>query len=330
VQEGTVPDYEVVLKPVPPQMVAGIRSGTLPEDGRIQALFDELEAYLKVRDVTVDETMPFMGIYYEAENQADDLAVEAAVPINQKLAASGPVTIHTLDGVETMAYAIHHGPLEGLSKAYNALLHWIDSCGYEVNGPNRDLYFLQTQAQKTAERGHTVTEVQFPVKKRPFLLAINQDKEHKLMEPQIVHLPAFDVVGLLYQGKNENNDITQLWDKFLPRVEEIKHTAPDAFGICGAVEEDGSFSYLAGFQVSDMGEVPEGMKHWLVPEQTYAVFPCTLQNIPETFNHAYKNWLPQSDYQSSSGVDLEFYPPEFDAAVGTGMFVYIPVKASND
>jgi AraC family transcriptional regulator len=224
-----------------------------------------------------------------------------------------------------MAYAIHHGPIEELPNAYNALLRWIDSCGYEVNGPNRDLYFLQRQAGETAERAQTVTEVQFPVKKRPFLMAINQDKENKLMEPQIVHKPAFDVVGVLYQGKNENNDISRVWDKFLPRVQEIKHMALDAFGVCGPVEEDGSFSYLAGFEVSGIDDLPAGMKHWQVPEQTYAAFPCTLQNIHETFNHAYQNWLPQSEYQSSSGVDLEYYPPEFDAEAGTGVFVYIPV-----
>lgn len=271
----------------------------------------------------MDVTQPFMGIYYEADNQEDDLTVEAAVPLTHSLPSNSQVTVHVLRGVETMACAIHHGPSEALPNAYNALLSWIDASGYRVNGPNRDLYFLPTQAQDTAEP--TVTEVQFPVEKRPFLSAINYDKENKPMEPQIVKKPAFDVVGLLYKGKNENNDISHIWDRFLPRAGEISHKAADAFGVCGPVEPDGSFSYLAGFQVSKVAGLPHEMAHWAVPEQTYAVFPCTLQTIHDAYDHAYQEWLPQSSYQRAAGLDFEYYPPEFDADAGTGMYIYLPI-----
>jgi AraC family transcriptional regulator len=224
-----------------------------------------------------------------------------------------------------MACAIHDGPYDELANAYNALLSWIDASGYQVDGPNRDLYFLQTQAEETADSTPTVTEVQFPVKKRPFLTAIYHDKETKPMEPKIVTKAAFDVVGMSYQGKNENNDISRVWDLFIPRIDEIEDKAGDAYGVCGQVEPDGSFHYLAGIEVSQVDDQPEDMTHWTVPEQTYAAFPCTLQTIHETFRHAYQNWLPQSGYKQTDGPDLEFYPPEFNAETGTGMFVYIPV-----
>jgi predicted transcriptional regulator YdeE len=324
-QEGTVPDYEVILKPVAQQTVAGIRAQLPPHNGRLQPLFNELQQYLKARQVPLDVTLPFMGIYYDADNQDDDLTVEAAVPITQLLRSSSQVSVHILRGVETMACVIHDGPYEELSNAYSALLSWVDASGYQVDGPNRDLYFLQTQAQETAEPPPTVTEVQFPVKKRPFLTALYHDKETKPMEPEIVTKAAFDVVGMPYQGKNENNDISRVWDLFIPRIDEIEDKAGDAYGVCGRVEPDGSFHYLAGIEVSQVDDQPEDMTHWTVPEQTYAVFPCTLQTIHETFRHAYQNWLPHSGYKQTDGPDLEFYPPEFDAQAGTGMFVYIPV-----
>ena len=324
-QEGIVPDYEVILKPVPPQTVAGIHAQTLPQDGRIQPLFDELQQYLRGQSVSWDVTLPFMGIYYGANNQESELTVEAAVPVNQPLPATQQVTIHTLAGVETMAYAIHNGPAENLPAAYNALLSWVDASGYQVDGPNRDLYYLQTQAQETADSSPTVTEVQFPVKKRPFLLANNYDKENKPMKPQIIKKAAFDIIGLLYEGKNENNEIAQVWDQFIPRLGEIKHKAPDSFGVCGETEPDGRFQYLASFQVSQVADIPDGMTHWTVPEQTYAAFPCTLQTIGDTYQHIYQNWLPKSDYKRNDGPDFEYYPPEFDGSAGAEMFVYIPV-----
>jgi AraC family transcriptional regulator len=44
------------------------------------------------------------------------------------------------------------------------------------------------------------------------------------MEPQIIAKPAFTVVGLKYRGKNEHNEIPQLWESLFPdRVAEIQH-----------------------------------------------------------------------------------------------------------
>ena len=43
------------------------------------------------------------------------------------------------------------------------------------------------------------------------------------MEPKIVSMPAFTVVGVKYRGKNENNEIKQMWQSFGPRMLEIQH-----------------------------------------------------------------------------------------------------------
>ncbi len=153
-----------------------------------------------------------------------------------------------------------------------------------------------------------------------------QRKERLIMEPKIVTKPAFTAVGLMYFGKNENNEIPQVWGKLNPRHEEIKHRAGPAYGICGDLEDDGRFHYLAGFEVTEAVDLPADMEKWDVPEQQYAVFPCSLKTIHETYQYIFETWLPQSGYTRDDGPDFEFYGEEFDMATGEGMAIYMPVK----
>ena len=148
------------------------------------------------------------------------------------------------------------------------------------------------------------------------------------MEVKIVTKPAFTAVGLPYYGKNETKkEIPAVWDNLMPRIKEIPNITGPSYGLCSAAEADGRFHYLAGFGVSEVGELPEGMKDWTVPEGTYAVFPCELSTIHEAYQYAFETWLPQSEYQYNKGIDFELYPGEFDAATGEeSMFIYIPVE----
>ena len=41
------------------------------------------------------------------------------------------------------------------------------------------------------------------------------------MEPKLVHLPAFTVVGMKYRGKNEQNEIPQMWGRFIPPLRSM-------------------------------------------------------------------------------------------------------------
>lgn len=160
-----------------------------------------------------------------------------------------------------------------------------------------------------------------------FLMSlITQRKERLTMEPKIVTKPPFTVVGLMYHGKNENNEIPQVWDKLNPRYREIENRTGPAYGVCGDMEENGRFHYLAGFEVTEVTELPAEMEKWTVPEQKYAVFPCSLKTIQETYRTIFETWLPQSGYVKADGPDFEFYGEEFDMATGEGMAIYLPVK----
>ncbi|MBN2044876.1 MAG: effector binding domain-containing protein [Anaerolineales bacterium] len=159
---------------------------------------------------------------------------------------------------------------------------------------------------------------------------INKPKELEQMKVEIKTLPAFTTAGMKYVGKNENNQIAAMWQEIGPRWGEINNPAKPyerAFGICGEMEEDGSFTYLAGIQVDKVEDLPADLNSWEVPENTYAVFPCTLRDIHKTYQYAHSTWMPENGYKRADGPDFEYYGEHFDPADPESiLYVYIPVK----
>jgi AraC family transcriptional regulator len=150
------------------------------------------------------------------------------------------------------------------------------------------------------------------------------------MEPKIIERGAFTVVGLKYRGKNENNEIPQVWEAFHPRIGEIPNLVTDfvAYGISAEMDPGTrEFTYVAGFEVSSAEDVPQGMVDFEVPGSKYAVFTTTLPKIGETFQHAYHTWLPTSGYQPGGGPEFELYDQRFDVQDPNSEFdLYIPIK----
>ena len=160
-----------------------------------------------------------------------------------------------------------------------------------------------------------------------FLSMMSQRKEQLEMEPEIVTKAAFSVIGMCYLGDNKQQEIGKLWGQFLPRAQEIKEKSAVAYGVCGEMGENGRFHYMAGF-ASDQPETPAGMERWEIPEQNYAIFPCTIDNIGETYQYIFEKWLPQTSYKLAGTPDFEFYPAEFDPISNKEMAIYLPVKTT--
>jgi DNA-binding transcriptional MerR regulator len=154
-QEGTMSDYDVVLKQVEPQLVAGIRS-VIPSYGAIGALFDELYAYLGQHGAGGMA----VGIDHNEEYKERDPEMEATAYLAAPVPEGGRVRVYTLPGV-TVASTIHRGPWEGLSQAYTALMVWLQASDYTPSGASRELDLHQG-----ATPDANVTEVQIPVSQR--------------------------------------------------------------------------------------------------------------------------------------------------------------------
>ena len=148
------------------------------------------------------------------------------------------------------------------------------------------------------------------------------------MKPQIVTKPAFTVVGLRIRTMAKSPEIAQLWDRFVPRMGELRHSSEPhvSYGLMDDTDA-GGMDYMAGNPTSNIAELPQGMTRWDVPTNTYAVFDTTLATISQTFDDIFGKWLPTSGYQQVTGPVFERYPDTFSPD-NPALEIYIPVKKS--
>ena len=328
--DGCLPAYDVVIKPVQARQIVGLRR-VIPSVAQLAGLYQVLHQTLASNKLPADPTLPMVTVYYDTEFQDYGLDVEVAVPAVGKIAERQNVVVHTLPAVPEMACVLYQGSLDGVHFAHQAVIRWVESNGYRITSPNRDV-FLQGAAWQEGSftPDDIISEVQYPVERKPVPMFIQKQKESNLMEPKIKKKEAFTVVGVKYQGKNENNEIAKMWGEVYESFSQIKHviTPPDiCFGLCGEMLEDGSFSYLAGLPVSEAAGVPEGMEVWEVPAREYVVLPCTLSKIGETYEYAFSTWLPENGYKRDTGPDFELYEEDFDIDDSESiLYIYIPIK----
>jgi AraC family transcriptional regulator len=146
------------------------------------------------------------------------------------------------------------------------------------------------------------------------------------MQPHFITKPAFTVVGLLLHTQPMAPEIPQLWDKFVPRIDEVQHvTEPHvSYGLMESFDQMTRLDYMAGVAVETVGELPEGLSQWTVPANTYAVFETTLPTIGDTFSYIYSTWLPTSGYRQAAGAYFERYGETFSPD-NPSLSIYIPI-----
>jgi predicted transcriptional regulator YdeE len=223
-----------------------------------------------------------------------------------------------------MACLVHQGPHEALTEAYQALTAWTQANGYRIAAPNREVYLQGAASGVDPDR--YVTEIQVPVENA--LAELQAHRKEPLMEPKIVTKPAFTVIGMRYFGDNKHGEIPALWGQFNPQMGEVKNVCEDtAYGLClTAPNEKGEFEYVAGLPVSDASQIPAGMVSRAVPEARYAVFPCTLQTIHQTYRHVADVWLPKSGHKWAQSPDFELYDKFDPKDPESVLYIYIPIK----
>jgi effector-binding domain-containing protein len=158
-QEANMPEYDIVIKKVDPILVAGLRDTipTFPEQGE---LWERLESYLQQHQAPING--PCLTVYYSDEPDVD---TEVCEPLAHPIEAGGPVQIHELPAVQSMASVVHHGPFTTIGEAYGAILKWIELQGYQIVGPSREIYLNPPAEEGSQVDSGTVTEIQFPVQK---------------------------------------------------------------------------------------------------------------------------------------------------------------------
>jgi DNA-binding transcriptional MerR regulator len=162
-QEVTMPAYDVILKNVAPLRVAQIR-GVAPSMEQIgptlDGLFDQVMGYISQQGATC--VGPGITVYYDTEYRERDISVGACMSFEGPLGNNEQVKVDELPAVETMASVIHHGSFSTLNLAYNAIFKWVETNGYHISGPNRE---LNLEYERGGDQSKFVTEIQFPVEK---------------------------------------------------------------------------------------------------------------------------------------------------------------------
>ncbi len=163
-QQGRMPDYEVTLKVAEPQRVVGLRE-TMPD---FTHLVSRIFAVYHARDQIADRAAsPVTAVFHDGGFEDVDVDVELAFAVQPGFRPIIPLednvclTVSELPGVELLACTIHRGRWLSLSRGYMNLGLWIQTNGYEIIGPSREIFHhIGPDADES-----TVTEMQFPVTK---------------------------------------------------------------------------------------------------------------------------------------------------------------------
>ncbi len=329
------PQAPVVLKSAPHLLVATVRE-TIPNQYLLvewqQDQWQTIRAYLE--DQRIPPQGPTFLIYHQDEFRDISLDVETGWVIREPrentrpVPDKDPIRIHTLHGANHMATAVHPQETGLLSETYTLLADWVQSNGFRPIGCWRELYH-----QPTDDPGRAYVEVQRPVMKATDFYSQLEDLK---MEPKIIEKEGFTLVGLRYFGKNENNEIAELWNEFNRRMEDLGRMPHDtgeaAIGLCITPEdapEDGAFEYVAGLPVARVEDVPEGFVVREMPAYTYAVFAHKgdMPSLEKTYEYIYETWLPQSSYTLAAKIDFEYYNEEFNNFAPDSVFyIYLPIE----
>ena len=159
-QETTMPQ-EVILKEVPKQWIASVRE-TIPNYPSVGQLYPRL--FTGLGPAMAHMTM-CVAFWHDSEHKESDVDAEAGVYLQAPVEASDGIRVYELP-VCTAASIIHAGSYQRLPEAYDALLRWVASNGYQVAAPIRELYLHSSMPVRQDDESY-VTEIQVPVSKVP-------------------------------------------------------------------------------------------------------------------------------------------------------------------
>ncbi len=163
--------YDVILRELESQLVLSYRE-VVPDDDRIQYMFEEAETYIAQFHARADQ--PPMTIYHDQEYREKDIDAEIVLPLKFAIPGREAMRVVQLPQIKTAACVVHTGDYATIYQAYNALLAWIETNGYHMAGPVREVYlryaadglgFDLPPTYLAKDATSFVTELQLPVEK---------------------------------------------------------------------------------------------------------------------------------------------------------------------
>lgn len=336
--EGQDVPAEVAVKAVPAQTVLLAQVIAADESMLLRAR-QSLQTLLQnhLDQARLKPAGPWFGLMENLPYAEADHELTLGVPVQLRSHRADdwhgtPVSLRELPAAPNMASLVHTAEVAGLPLTYTSLYAWTQANGYKVAGLFREIYLPDSPATPSADAA--LIEVQCPVERAGIPLSIQTRKDEPPMQPQIITLPAFKAVGYSYIGSNSNGEISQMWDQFLPRINELKRNdAHTTYGLClmnNPNANEGEFEYVASVEVADAENLPEGMVYREVPAYKYAVFTHhgKLDNLRDTYDYIFNTGLSQAGLQAHTNhFDMEVYKEDFEfGAENSKMYIYVALQ----
>lgn len=159
------------------------------------------------------------------------------------------------------------------------------------------------------------------------------------MEYRIEELKEKTLIGKKQVMSFAANTTADLWRSFMPRRKEIAHGVghelysmqiyPQAFFV--RFNPLTPFEKWAALEVSNAGEIPQGMEFTVLPAGLYAVFLYKgSANSPVPFQYIFQTWLPASMYELDTRPHFEVLGEKYkNNDPDSEEEIWIPVKKKN-
>lgn len=150
-----------------------------------------------------------------------------------------------------------------------------------------------------------------------------------VMEYRIVSKAQFTVMGRSRKFNTETSydEIPKFWKEHYESGQG--KTVCGMYGIC--IDSDGKdFNYLIADNYLPWNEVPEGYMTKVIPEGTWAVFPCRgalPKALQDVNTKIWSEWLPSCKaYKLAGNYNIEMYAPPAENPDDTYCEIWIPVE----
>lgn len=147
-----------------------------------------------------------------------------------------------------------------------------------------------------------------------------------VMEYRIEEKAEITVVGKLKRFNCETSyqDIPNFWKEHF-NSEDTK-TLCGMYGVC--IDGDGkSFDYMIADDHKPGSRIPEGYVTRVIPEGTWAVFPCMLKTLQAVNTKIWSEWLPNcKEFELAGNYNIEMYTPPAENPEESYCELWFPVK----
>ena len=161
-------------------------------------------------------------------------------------------------------------------------------------------------------------------------LKMSEQTHKDLPVPRIVQSKQKRIAGLVERyDESTATQIPSQWGRFNATFAPFTGMVNDhGYGVVYDGKDDGTYNYMAGVEVTDTADLPDGYQVMQLSSRQYMVFKHTghVSSIQETWATIWNKAIPESNYVVTTDPTFEVYGDNFDPQTGNGgVDIWIPV-----